>query len=146
MHGLNLYDYSARYYESAIGRFTSVDPLAEDFYNWSPYTYTFNNPLRFTDPTGMAPDSLGFGSGFLKPFKELGHAIAHPIETAKGIVNYVTDTPIDQILANNLDQSSSGTLGVLSPFGRAQWMTKNSMLREYDRKNGTSSYWHSQGE
>ncbi|MFV0327398.1 MAG: RHS repeat-associated core domain-containing protein, partial [Bacteroides xylanisolvens] len=26
MHGLNLYDYSARYYESTIGRFTTVDP------------------------------------------------------------------------------------------------------------------------
>ncbi|WP_370567610.1 RHS repeat-associated core domain-containing protein [Dysgonomonas sp. Marseille-P4677] len=32
MHQLNLYDYSARYYESAVGRFTSVDPLAEKYY------------------------------------------------------------------------------------------------------------------
>jgi RHS repeat-associated protein len=53
MHGLNLYDYSARYYESAIGRFTTVDPLAEMYYSWSPYSYVGNNPLRRTDPTGM---------------------------------------------------------------------------------------------
>ena len=33
MHGLNLYDYSARYYESAVESFTSVDPLAEKYYN-----------------------------------------------------------------------------------------------------------------
>jgi len=62
MHGLNMYDYSARYYEPAVGRFTTVDPLAEKFYSWSLYVYTFNNPLRFTDPTGMEPNDgiLGF--------------------------------------------------------------------------------------
>ena len=52
-NGLNLYDYSARYYESAIGRFTTVDPLAETSYNWSPYVYVGNNPIIRTDPTGM---------------------------------------------------------------------------------------------
>ncbi|WP_374043290.1 RHS repeat-associated core domain-containing protein [uncultured Dysgonomonas sp.] len=53
MHGLNLYDYSARYYESAVGRFTSVDPHAENYYSWSLYAYCANNSMRFTDPTGM---------------------------------------------------------------------------------------------
>jgi uncharacterized protein RhaS with RHS repeats len=52
MHQLNLYDYSARYYESAIGRFTSVDPLAEKYYSISPYAYVANNPLKFIDPDG----------------------------------------------------------------------------------------------
>ncbi|MDR1706658.1 MAG: RHS repeat-associated core domain-containing protein [Prevotella sp.] len=52
MHGLNLYDYSARYYESAIGRFTTVDPLAEKYYSISPYAYCANNPMKFIDPTG----------------------------------------------------------------------------------------------
>lgn len=46
MHGLNLYDYSARYYESAVGRFTTVDPHAENYYSWSPYHYAGNNPIR----------------------------------------------------------------------------------------------------
>ena len=52
MHQLNLYDYSARYYESALGRFTSVDPLAEKHYSVSPYAYALNNPLRYIDPLG----------------------------------------------------------------------------------------------
>lgn len=76
----------------------------------------------------------------------MGNAIAHPIETAKSIVNYVTNTRIDEILLNNLNQSSSGISGILSPLGNAQRMTKNSMLRKYDGKNGTSLYWGSQGE
>ena len=52
MHGLNLYDYSARYYESAVGRFTTVDPLSEIHYNNSPYAYVLNNPLKYIDPSG----------------------------------------------------------------------------------------------
>ncbi len=53
-HGLNLYDYSARYYDQAIGRFTTVDPLAEKYYSWSPYAYVMNNPLKYIDPDGKA--------------------------------------------------------------------------------------------
>ncbi len=51
--GLNLYDYHARQYEPAIGRFTSIDPHAENYYAWSPYAYCANNPIKFIDPTGM---------------------------------------------------------------------------------------------
>ncbi|GAB6013050.1 RHS repeat-associated core domain-containing protein [Viscerimonas tarda] len=46
MHGLNLYDYSARQVDPAVGRFTTVDPLAEKYYNISPYAYCYNNPTR----------------------------------------------------------------------------------------------------
>lgn len=32
-----------------------MDALAEDFFNWSPYNYTFQNPISFTDPDGNSP-------------------------------------------------------------------------------------------
>ena len=52
MHGLDLYDYGARQYDPAIGSFTSMDPLAEKFYDVSPYVYCHANPVMRIDPDG----------------------------------------------------------------------------------------------
>ncbi|NDV58947.1 DUF6443 domain-containing protein [Bacteroides sp. 519] len=50
--GLNLYDYHARQMDPAIGRFTTVDPLAEKYYSISPYAYCANNPMNSIDIDG----------------------------------------------------------------------------------------------
>ena len=50
--GLNWYDYGARHYDAALGRFTTVDPSAENYYSTSPFTYCLNNPLNYIDPLG----------------------------------------------------------------------------------------------
>lgn len=52
MNGLNLYDYHARQYDPAVGRFLTIDPLAEKYPWVSPYAYCLNNPVKFVDPDG----------------------------------------------------------------------------------------------
>ncbi len=45
----NLYYFNARYYDSSLGKFTSVDPIE----NNHAYSYVANNPMNFVDPDGM---------------------------------------------------------------------------------------------
>jgi len=51
--GLELYDFHARQYDPWIARTTTQDPLAEKFYDLSPYSWVAGNPMRYVDPTGM---------------------------------------------------------------------------------------------
>jgi RHS repeat-associated protein len=52
-NGLNWYDFGARWFDVAgVPMWTSVDPLAEKYYNVSPYAYCNNNPVMFIDPDG----------------------------------------------------------------------------------------------
>ena len=50
--GLIWYDYGARHYDAALGRFTTNDRFAEKYYSMSPYQYGANNPVNNIDVNG----------------------------------------------------------------------------------------------
>ena len=53
MHGLNEYDFSARWQDAAMPGFTTPDPLAETHTWESPYAYCGGDPVNRMDPTGL---------------------------------------------------------------------------------------------
>lgn len=48
--------------DPSIGRFTSVDPLAEKYYSISPYAYVANNPMKYVDLRGNSLTHVGSAS------------------------------------------------------------------------------------
>lgn len=61
--GLDWYDYGARMYDPAVGRFFTQDRFAEKYLDFSPYQYAANNPILYIDMNG---DSIIFSQAFLK--------------------------------------------------------------------------------
>lgn len=48
------------YRPDVASRWISPDPLAEEYWDWTPYNYCTNNPLRFIDPNGMKGEDIIF--------------------------------------------------------------------------------------
>jgi hypothetical protein len=65
MNGLNQMDYGARRRFSWNPSWTSVDPLAEKYYNVSPYVYCLSSPVNRIDPDGMQCPFFGFSTPLL---------------------------------------------------------------------------------
>ena len=51
----NVHYFGARFYDAAVGRWLSVNPLADKFPSLTPYNYVLNNPIIIYDPNGRGP-------------------------------------------------------------------------------------------
>jgi len=55
---MQLYFYNARYYDPELARFTQADTIVPSMGNpqsWNRYSYVYNNPINYIDPTGHDP-------------------------------------------------------------------------------------------
>ena len=66
-NGLNTIDFHARMYDPQIGRTFQPDPHADSYAAKSPFSFLANNPIMFTDPTGMDEVEDGTSGGGSDP-------------------------------------------------------------------------------
>ena len=72
----SLLDFGARFYDPATAIFFQQDPLAEKYYNLSPYAYCANNPVNFVDPDGEFPLASNLFGAALSVAVEYGCQVA----------------------------------------------------------------------
>jgi len=68
--GLTIDYMGARTYDPVIARMMQIDPMSSVLPSWSPYVYSFNNPISFFDPDGLYP--IKFFIRSFAPFKTFG--------------------------------------------------------------------------
>jgi len=79
----------ARYYDSDVARFLSLDPLASDYPSLSDYSYVAGNPIIFIDPDGRSPQT--------KYINESGVLLYETYDGSDDIITVKEDELIDFI-------------------------------------------------
>jgi RHS repeat-associated protein len=110
------YDFGARIYDSRLGRWLSLDPLTRLFSYQTPYASFDNNPIYFTDPTGMS--SVGVKGDFYgKDGKYLGKDDKNDnlvYITTEGNYNYTTGKSDNSNPNYDALRSTSNLLGIFN--------------------------------
>ncbi len=120
--GLNWDSFKWRSFDYTIGRFISIDPLAEDFVYNSTYAFAENkiglgkelegaellpHPWLLTDavknPNSVGAHVAGFGEGLGNVMSGIVNAVSNPVDTVKGIGNAVIWVAVGSQFSESVD-------------------------------------------
>lgn len=120
--GLNWYDYRARQYDAAVGRFTTLDPLSDKYYGNSLYAYCLNNPVRFIDPTGKLVSPI---------YNEKGNLLGTDDEGLKGKAIIMNESNFKQGMSHEKALSHNlGYNGLISDEARSNYVSSYTSLKD----------------
>jgi len=122
-----LLDYSRRFYDPIIGRFTTVDPMSEKSRRFAVYAYCENNPIRNIDLDGMVTVKGGYGEDIdVSPFDtwsaDGGGTVTYEGKSYNGLYSFFANN-LDVAAAYNIQTGAD--LGI-SPFW--SYMTKSDLV------------------
>ncbi|WP_010518689.1 DUF6443 domain-containing protein [Croceivirga radicis] len=121
--GLNMYDYGARNYDPALGRWFGIDELAEDYSSLSPYAFVGNNPMinleidgrfwiRTVDENGNVTYTAEKGDSAQSLYDQFGEQDGFNAEDANFFIEHLfgDNRVVDGEEFSNIDPEDSFTL------------------------------------
>ncbi|MFC1748566.1 RHS repeat-associated core domain-containing protein [Pseudomonadota bacterium] len=108
---LGLINMNARLYDPMIGRFVSADPIIPDVYSsqsLNRYSYVYNNPFGYTDPSGNIPVSPEYAAQFgLTPDAFFGDTTFFPDYGLALPTDLIISGPSDAVIGEEFSSSIS---------------------------------------
>jgi len=126
----NQQDYGMRIYDTRLGRFLSVDPLAFSFPWYSPYHYAGNTPIQAVDLDGSEPKGYNFNEPYVASHS--GTAVKHIPSSYDGQVYETTSkSPVNMgVVTAHAVQDIDGRTYLIYESAMG---TKQQWYREYDK-------------
>lgn len=117
--GLNVTAMDFRQYDNALGRFNVIDRLAEMAPSLTPYRFAFNNPVYFSDPTGLWEKNAK-GNWVTSDFGEIANLMSflqgtHKSTNARNVNDFILEeikfaegegTRLDEVTVETFNENS----------------------------------------
>jgi RHS repeat-associated protein len=132
LDGLDVIHMNGRIYDPTLGRFLQADPLIQapgNPQNWNAYSYVFNNPYKYTDPSGLSASGDGDKNTFRQILAIFVVIVANAIVPGSGMLLWqaMLTGAISGAVAGGLKGGVAGALsaglfyGIGNYFQNASW-------------------------